>query len=112
AEMMNVSRVSVRAALQQLKAQGFISAVQGGGTRVVASADPIDIGLTELVRASRENLRDLSEIRAYLEIWAVRRAAERGGGERLGEIAAILDRMADPGRPARFRAADDHAFHL
>lgn len=112
AEMMDVSRVSVRAALQQLKAQGFISAVQGGGTRVVASADPIDAGLTELVRASSDNLNDLSEIRAYLEVWAARRAAERSDPRRLREIAAVLETMADPGRPPRFRAADDHAFHL
>lgn len=112
AEMMDVSRVSVRAALQQLKAQGLISAVQGGGTRIAASADPIDAGLTELVRASSANLNDLVEIRAYLEVWAARRAAERSDARRIGEIAAVLETMAEPDRPARFRAADDHAFHL
>ena len=112
AEMMDVSRVSIRAALQQLKAQGFISAVQGGGTRIVASADPIDAGLSELVRASSDNLYDLAEIRAYLEVWAARRAAQRGDPRRLGEIAAVLETMADPARPAHCRAADDHAFHL
>ncbi|HSK38856.1 MAG TPA: winged helix-turn-helix domain-containing protein, partial [Arenibaculum sp.] len=37
AEQMGVSRVSVRAALQRLKTQGFLAAVQGGGTRVVSS---------------------------------------------------------------------------
>lgn len=112
AEMMDVSRVSVRAALQQLKAQGFVSAVQGGGTRVVASADPIDAGLSELVRANTANLNDLAEIRANLEVWAARRAAERAGGGRLAEIAAVLETMADPQRAPRFRAEDDHAFHL
>jgi len=40
AEMMNVSRVSVRTALQDLKSQGFIVSVQGGGTRVAASLCP------------------------------------------------------------------------
>ncbi|SMF45997.1 DNA-binding transcriptional regulator, FadR family [Tistlia consotensis] len=112
AEMMDVSRVSVRAALQQLKTQGFVSAVQGGGTRVVASANPIDAGLTELVRASDENLSDLAEIRANLEIWAARRAAERADARRLRDIAQALETMADPARPARYRATDDHAFHL
>lgn len=112
AEMMEVSRVSVRAALQQLKAQGFVSAVQGGGTRVVATADPVDVGLTELVRASADNLNDLAEIRANLEIWAARRAAERATARRLAEICSALETMADPARPASFRAADDHAFHL
>lgn len=112
AELMDVSRVSVRAALQQLKTQGFVRAVQGGGTRIVASPDPIDAGLTELVRANVRNLYDLAEIRANLEIWAVRRVAERAGGGRLAEIARIIEAMADPDRPARHRAEDDHAFHL
>ncbi|HAE03427.1 MAG TPA: FadR family transcriptional regulator, partial [Rhodospirillaceae bacterium] len=48
--MLGVSRVSVRAALQTLKAQGFIDAVQGGGTRVVARASGADPALAELVR--------------------------------------------------------------
>ena len=39
AEMMHVSRVSVRAALQQLKTQGFVASVQGGGTRVLAASN-------------------------------------------------------------------------
>jgi DNA-binding FadR family transcriptional regulator len=38
--------------------------------------------------------------------------AERAGGGRLTEIARILESMADPARPARHRAEDDHAFHL
>ena len=38
AEMMNVSRVSIRSALQQLKAQGLVTSVQGGGTRVAKAA--------------------------------------------------------------------------
>ncbi|MEX2632065.1 MAG: FadR/GntR family transcriptional regulator [Tistlia sp.] len=112
AELMEVSRASVRAALQQLKAQGFVRAVRGGGTRIVASTDPLDVGLTELIRASAANLADLAEIRANLEIWAVRRAAERGGDGRLPEIARILEAMADPERPAACRAEDDHAYHL
>ncbi|HTH15228.1 MAG TPA: winged helix-turn-helix domain-containing protein, partial [Magnetospirillum sp.] len=48
AEDMGVSRVSVRAALQALKTQGFVDAVQGGGTRVVANDRCMDPGLTEL----------------------------------------------------------------
>ncbi len=112
AGMMGVSRVSVRAALQQLKTQGFVSAVQGGGTRVVATADPVDAGLTELVRAKAENLKDLTEIRANLEIWAAQRAAERATRGRVREIARVLETMADAERPARFRARDDHAFHM
>src|SRR3546814_4707795 len=74
ADMMGVSRVSVRAALQQLKAQGFVTAVQGGGTRITAAADQLDSALARLVRANRNNLHDLAEVRANLEVWADRKS--------------------------------------
>lgn len=112
AELMKVSRVSVRAALQQLKAQGVVTAVQGGGTRVVANAEEIDAGLAQLVRADAGNLHDLAEIRANLEVWAARRAAQRATPEQLAEIEAALADMADPERPARFKAEDDLHFHM
>lgn len=112
AEMMSVSRVSVRAALQQLKAQGVVSAVQGGGTRVIAAAEAIDSGLAQLIRADAGNLHDLAEIRANLEVWAARRAALHATAAQLAEIDAALAAMADPARPARFKAEDDLRFHL
>ena len=80
AQMMNVSRVSVRAALQQLKAQGLVAATQGGSTRIIASSESLDRGLGRLVRADLRNLLDLAELRAQLEAWAARRAARLAFG--------------------------------
>lgn len=112
AEMMNVSRVSVRAALQQLKTQGFVAAVQGGGTRVIAAANEGNSALAELVRVNRDNLHDLAEIRASIEVWAARRAAERGTAEQIAEIAGHAELMGRPGRAARHKAEDDLNFHM
>jgi GntR family transcriptional repressor for pyruvate dehydrogenase complex len=112
AEMMNVSRVSVRAALQQLKAQGLVTAIQGGGTRIIASAEALDSALARLVRADRANLHDLAEIRAHMEVWAARRAAERAQPEQIREIERCLAAMADPERQAQHKAEDDFAFHF
>lgn len=112
AEMMNVSRVSVRAALQQLKARGVVQAVQGGGTRVVAALDELESSLATLVRANPDNLRDLMELRASLEVWAARRAAERATPEQRSEILGRLSVMQDPERPTKFKAEDDLNFHL
>jgi len=75
AEDMGVSRVSVRAALQTLKTQGLLDAVQGGGTRVVSTAACMDASLAQLVKANHETLADLAEIRGQIEVWAARRAA-------------------------------------
>lgn len=112
ATMMNVSRVSIRAALQHLRTRGFVASVQGGGTRVLAASNGRNAALTELVRVNRNNLSDLAEMRAGIEVWAARRAAERGSDEQIGEIDAVYRAMSQPHRPPRHKAQDDFNFHM
>ncbi|WP_366656822.1 FadR/GntR family transcriptional regulator [Fodinicurvata sp. EGI_FJ10296] len=115
AEQMGASRVSVRAALQRLKAQGFVVSVRGGGTRVVSSAAEMDTALTDLVRSKLDNLHDLAEIRLSLETWAARRAAERATPDQIAEIRARLDAMAAAEPQGRFgpgKAIEDVRFHV
>ncbi len=112
AEMMEVSRVSVRAALQQLKAQGFVSAVQGGGTRVVSGAGGADPALAELVRLDRSSLQELAEMRLILEVWAARRAATQASQADIAEIRRIVDEMARCDPNDATKAQLDVAFHL
>ena len=112
AEMMNVSRVSVRAALQQLKAQGCVAAVQGGGTRITAMPAEHDSGLMRLVRADAKNLHELVEIRAHIEVWAAERAARYADPAQVTEIGRALAAMSDPDRGNGHKAEDDYAFHL
>ena len=112
ADMMNVSRVSVRAALQQLKTQGLVSAVQGGGTRIIAASNEGASALSELIRVNRDNLHDLAEIRASIEVWAARRAAGRGSPEQIAGIERHIALMSQPGRAERHKAEDDLNFHM
>lgn len=112
AEQMGVSRVSVRAALQRLKTQGFLAAVQGGGTRVIASDATMDPGLTQLVRLNQENLHDLAELRMVMEVWAARRAAVNATPEIVTEMAAILAAMEADNSRGRRKGEDDVRFHL
>ncbi len=109
---MGVSRVSVRAALQQLKAQGLISSVQGGGTRVRSSAVELDRPLTELLRTNRGNLHDLAEICAILEVWAAKRAAEHATAEDMARLDALLVAMDDAHRARQYKAEDDVRLHF
>ncbi len=111
AEQLHVSRVSVRAALQTLKTQGFLTAVQGGGTRVVSSAGVMDGALTAMVRGKHDNLCDLVEIRMALEGWAARRAAQHATPEQIANIGRILAAMTQTSGDGN-RAADDMDFHL
>jgi DNA-binding FadR family transcriptional regulator len=109
---MGVSRVSVRAALQKLKAQGLLSAVQGGGTRIKSSAIALDPPLTELLRTNRENLHDLAEIRAILEVWAARRAGLHADHADVARLEALVASMDDARRRQLYKAEDDVRLHM
>ena len=61
-ETLRVSRVSVRSALQNLKAQGLLSSVQGGGTHVVALDPSMDRPLLHLIDADPNALHDVAEM--------------------------------------------------
>jgi GntR family transcriptional repressor for pyruvate dehydrogenase complex len=112
AEEMGVSRVSIRAALQSLKTQGLLDAVQGGGTRVIASSAAMDPGMLELVRVSRDNLHDLAEIRAILEVWAVGRAARNRSEEDLAELSRIMVASEADISGGAHKSENDVCFHL
>jgi DNA-binding FadR family transcriptional regulator len=112
AEQLKVSRVSVRAALQRLKTQGFLMAVQGGGTRVVSSAGAMDDALTEMVRFKLDNVLDLLDIRMALESWAARRAAERARPQDLATMRRTLDAMEPQPQSSRRVAESDIDFHM
>lgn len=105
AEDMGVSRVSVRAALQSLKARGFVAAIQGGVTRVISDAGTRETGLAELLLASGSNIRDLAEILIPLEVWGAERAARAATPANISELAAILttEAVGTGGRDADVR---------
>lgn len=112
AESMGVSRVSVRAALQSLKTQGFIDAVQGGGTRVISSASTVGSPLTDLVRLNRENLEDLAQIRAILEVWAVKRATINATEADIQNLAEIMEATEADINRGKHKTENDIRFHL
>ncbi|MBI3445219.1 MAG: FadR family transcriptional regulator [Magnetospirillum sp.] len=109
---MGVSRVSIRAALQSLKTQGLLDAVQGGGTRVIASSAAMDPGMMELVRVNRENLHDLAEIRSILEVWAVGRAASNRSAEDVAELTRIMEATEADIAAGAHKSENDIRFHL
>lgn len=112
AVMMGVSRVSIRAALQQLKEQGLVSAVQGGGTRLLAAALQVDPGVTQLIRIDGGSLNDLIGIRATLEAWAARRAAERATPQQIAELEQTLHEAGLPTVSPHRKAVEDVRFQL
>lgn len=113
-EMLEVSRVSVRAGLQQLKARGLLTAVQGGGTRIAEPDKVGDPALTALAQIDRASLLELLEIRTLLECWAVAKAAQHATNSDITSLRRLIDQMnaADDGKANSNKAQADVAFHL
>ena len=77
ARIFEVSRTSVREALNILQAKGLIVSTQGGGTFVRPLTDHLlDVDLKTFIKDDPALIWDLVEIRKNIELWAVRKACE------------------------------------
>jgi DNA-binding FadR family transcriptional regulator len=110
-DALSVSRVSVRSALQNLKAQGLLSSVQGGGTHVVARDPSMDRPLLHLVGSDPSSLIDLAEMIGHVAAFGARRAAANVTREEIEDMKAVLETMALSGRSPSLQATDDIKFH-
>jgi DNA-binding FadR family transcriptional regulator len=91
AESLAISRVSIRSALQLLKAQGLVvSKPGGGGTFVASPVEGASNPLYELVTNCSENLNDLFLVNTHLDAWGIRRAAERITEEQVMQLRELV----------------------
>lgn len=86
ADMLGVSRGTVREAVRVLVAQGFLDTRQGSGTYVQSVTDSED----SLLRIRRTGLRDQVETRCALEVEAARLAAMRCNSATIVHLRSIL----------------------
>ncbi len=115
AERLGVSRLSLRAAIARLEAEGLLQPMHGSGTRVL---DYRERGGPELIvhllrlelRAGRlplSLLTDVLELRRMLAVQVLQLAAERRTPEDLVALRAALEEVrAAVGEPDRFMQAD------
>lgn len=91
AEMLGVSRTSVREALKMLAAEGLVKIKHGQGA-FIAEQDP-DVYLQQFAKrifVNPKTIKDLFEIRKTLEPAAAAWAAERGTERELEELAGLI----------------------
>jgi len=105
ARVFDVSRPVVREALMSLQALGMTASQSGRGTFVVSERVRVPLLMG---RYSPSHIR---EVRRCLEIPSARLAAGRRTDRDVGELAAILARMADADDPAK-RNRFDASFHI
>ncbi len=87
AEMLQVSRGTVREAVKILAFSGLLEVRQGAGTYLRAVVDADD----PLRRLKRASLRDHFEVRCSLEVEAARLAARRCNDEDVAALHRLLD---------------------
>lgn len=94
AQMLGVSRPSVREAIMVLDAMGLLEARQGGGTYVRSlTAGVLNDPLTTMVEENPGLLHALVEVRMGLETWSCYLAAKRATPlevEKMGELLATM----------------------
>lgn len=109
---LNVSRVSLREALNTLQGMGLLEIQQGNRTFVrpittLSLYDP----LVSFTKSSPVSILQVFELRKYLEIGCVSLAAERAEKEQIKELKRILRVMEDDLKKDRLGAKSDLDFH-
>jgi GntR family transcriptional regulator, transcriptional repressor for pyruvate dehydrogenase complex len=112
-ETMGVSRASVREAIQQLELLGLVESLHGGGTLVKNLTEqelqtPMEIILGEDI----QKIVELTEVRAFMEAWAAKQAAELRSEEQLERMKFFLEEMELDLEKGLIRAEIDTKFHM
>ncbi len=94
ADMFNVSRITVRQALQKLNALGLLETRFGEGSfvRVVDVGESMN-GLIPVMYLGEQSAREVFEFRMIIETECARLAARRATAEDTGELKETLERM-------------------
>ncbi len=111
AEMLQVSRSSIRDAIRSLELLGLVEPRQGAGTIVCEPADASMKPFTEALRHRKALVGELLDFRKMLEPGLAARAAANALPEQIALMEDILERQS-----ARFSAgepaiAEDAEFH-
>ncbi len=94
AELIGVSRNTLRDALNKLEARGYIERRDRSGNYVcTAIPQTVRAPLEEIVAQDVVGLRDIVDIRKALETWAARKAAETPTADTLKELKNCLKTM-------------------
>ena len=112
AEMLKVSRSSIRDAIRGLELRGLVEPRQGAGTIVRESAvEPLANPFAGALKRRKEMVSELLDFRKMLEPPLAARAATHASADEISELEEILQRQEakqSQGEPA---VAEDAEFH-
>jgi len=112
AEMLKVSRSSIRDAIRGLELRGLVEPRQGAGTIVrEIAAEPLANPFASALKRRKEMVSELLDFRKMLEPPLAARAATHASADEISEMEEILQRQdakQTQGEPA---VAEDAEFH-
>jgi GntR family transcriptional regulator, transcriptional repressor for pyruvate dehydrogenase complex len=112
AEMLKVSRSSIRDAIRGLELRGLVEPRQGAGTIVrETAAEPLANPFASALKRRKEMVSELLDFRKMLEPPLAARAATHASADEISELEEILQRQEakqSQGEPA---VAEDAEFH-
>ncbi len=115
AQMMGVSRISVRAALSRLQTLGYIETRGGEGSFVKEfSFTSMFHEVSDDIIMNKATIRDLREFRKNMEVDCTKLAIKRGSVEEIDELENILAQLIEAVKKDDLEAflESDKAFHL
>jgi len=112
AEMLGVSRSSIRDAIRSLELMGLVEPRQGAGTIVCeVSAESLVNPLSNLLVRQQQQVSELLDFRKMLEPPLAGRAANHASDEEVAEMEEILRRQDEKLRLGRLAIEEDSEFH-
>jgi len=112
AEMLRVSRGSIRDAIRSLELMGLVEPRQGVGTVVCeVSAESLISPLTGLLVRQEQHITQLLDFRKMLEPSLAARAASRATAEEIAELESILARQEEKIGRGELAIDEDSEFH-
>ncbi len=112
AEMLQVSRSSIRDAIRGLELRGVVEPRQGAGTIVrEASADSVVNPFANALKRRREMVSELLDFRKMLEPPLAARAATHASADEISEMEEILQRQEAKLSRGETTIGEDAEFH-
>lgn len=112
ADVLSVSRNSVREAINKLVVMGFLEQRQGQGTFVCSVEDAVKIPLGTVMEAQEASVVDVLEMRLGIECNAAAMAARRATSDDLEAMELAIREMTADTRTGGLGTGGDLSFHM
>ena len=114
-DILQVSRVSIRSALQRLQALGFIEVKRAKGSFVCSREELFDFSnFDDTINLTEKEFHDIAQLREMIEMASIKILIALGDRADLAQISEACQGMEEAVRTLDFNAftQNDHKFHM